>query len=167
MDDKSSPGKNKLVITAISAFVLGFALSWVLVGRVKMEQSVGEADKQNEQASVSNPLVLAGENAVAVDTQPPAQSVRVSLVVLGKDGWVAIHENDSGQARKTAFGAQWLPSGTHRDTTVELLRPTVEGKSYFAVIHDDNGDKKYSSNDDIPRKDSLGNAIMMEFRVNK
>ena len=51
MDDKSSPGKNKLVITAISAFVLGFALSWVLVGRVKMEQSVGEADKQNEQAS--------------------------------------------------------------------------------------------------------------------
>ena len=107
-------------------------------------------------------LLLSGPNAIAVNDQKPGLQVGVSMVVLSQDGWVVIHESEDGKPGRI-LGAKRFSVGTGLPGTVELLRPTEEGKVYFAMLHADDGDRQFDHAKDLPVKDPQGNAILMRF----
>lgn len=84
---------------------------------------------------------------IAVSSQPAGNTVTVQSAVLSKDGWVAVRENIGGEMG-SVLGAAWFPKGTATNVTIELLRNTAPGKTYFVTIFTDNGDKKFSSKTD-------------------
>jgi hypothetical protein len=51
--------------------------------------------------------------------------------------------------------------------TVELIRATVAGNSYFAVLHDDDDGKYklFTPQTDKPLLDASGQPIMVKFQV--
>lgn len=106
--------------------------------------------------------VLTGENALALDDQAPGTSVAVNVVTLARDGWVVIHEEEGGKPGRI-LGARRFNAGMNQSGSVELLRPTEEGKIYFAMLHADNGDHQFNHTKDMPIKDGAGNAVMMRF----
>jgi hypothetical protein len=143
----------QIVIVCIAIIIIGFCIKWL--ANPKSNATID--DKQ--QAAVM-------PNSVAVSNQPAGAMVKLDKVVLVQPGWVAIHDNNNGTPGKI-LGAALFDKGTHTGS-VELLRATAPGKSYFAVIHSDDGDyKDFNFMTDTPLKDQSGKTIMIEFKTTK
>src|SRR3989344_577374 len=175
--------KQQTIITALIAFLLGFIIAWMIFGRspvaeAPIEESeeagtsslpaISKNEVSEEKASVdsdviSKPIVFLKEVPVVHD-QPAGATVLVKEVVFGKPSWIVAREERKGSIGNI-LGALWLPSGTHQNREVELLRETVAGGMYYVFLHDDDGDKKFNSSIDLPITDSLGKPISVPFRA--
>ncbi len=160
-DTKVAPSagfsKKKALVYAAVAFVAGIGMGWILFAPVPVAK---EGDKVSDK-----PLVLAaGENSVVVDDQLPGNKVEIKDVKLREAGWVAIHEADGGALGKV-LGAQWFPAGESTGT-VELLRPTVDAGTYFAVLHSDNSSTEgriFDPKVNVALLDDAGEPISFQF----
>ena len=148
------------IILALAFGLAGFRLGQVNPNlgwdRTKPQPSLG-----GDIAEVSG-AVLLGANAVAVNDQPPGEKVKVSFVTLAEDGWVVIHEEHQNRPGNI-LGAKRFNSGANQKGLVELLRPTAEGRVYFAMLYKDDGDRQFDPIKDLPITDAQGNTIMMRF----
>jgi len=115
-------------------------------------------DKKKEPTAVS-----AGENILVVSNQPAGEKVVVSMVSVGMNGWVAVHEGATDGTMGNVLGARRFDAGKYFGETVELLRGTVEDKTYFVVLHADNGDKEFDYKAEMPVKDTDGNFVSGTF----
>lgn len=102
-------------------------------------------------------------NRVVVTDQFPGNIVYLSSVQLTKGGFVAIHKDNRGTPGDM-IGVQYFEAGINPGK-VTLTAGTVEGATYYAMLHSDDGDKKFDAAKDLPLKDAAGNIIMKIFRV--
>lgn len=102
-------------------------------------------------------------NRVVMSDQYPGNVVFLSSVQLANGGWVAIHADKSGQPGEV-IGSMYFEKGINTGK-ITLTKPTVEGGIYYAMLHSDDGDKKFDASKDLPIKDSKGNIIMKLFRA--
>jgi len=123
------------------------------------EKKEAPAGAAGQAASETMPV---GGDAIAVSDQAPGSKVTISLVTLIKDGWVVIHADRDGKPGNI-LGAQRFNAGENQKGEVELLKPTEEGKVYYAMLHADDGDKMFDHTKDTPVADPQGNVIMMRF----
>ena len=101
-----------------------------------------------------------------VDNQNPGKYVVVAHAALRKPAWVAIHEEVDGKPGNI-IGARLFDTGKNSGI-VELLRPTVVGKNYYAMLHVYNNVKRpFNYKVDVPMKDERGNMVMVKFAVTK
>jgi len=104
-----------------------------------------------------------GENNLNVSNQVAGNKVDISSVTLSVDGWVAIHEDNDGKPSKI-LGARLFRAGTNKGS-VELLRNTLPGKIYYAMLHGENGDGKFDLTSDSPLKGPDSSPIMKQFKT--
>lgn len=102
-------------------------------------------------------------NRIMVSDQFPGNIVYVSSVLLAKPGFVVIYKDNNGTPGEV-IGSQYFSAGTYPGK-ITLTSSTVEGGKYYAVLHLDNGDKKFDIAKDLPIKDASGNIIMKPFRA--
>ena len=88
--------------------------------------------------SVPTPTMVAGGETVTVNDQPAGMVVKVENVKIMKPSWVAIMGTNGW-----VIGAGWLYASAD-NAEIELVKPTVAGEIYQAVIYVDDGDKKFS-----------------------
>lgn len=82
-------------------------------------------------------------DTIAVSTQIAGDSVIIDNVFLSKPGFIDIHEATSaGQPGKSVGVSGYLGTGAKQDLTINAQ--IVAGAKYFAVVHVDDGDKKYN-----------------------
>ncbi|MDO8556981.1 MAG: hypothetical protein Q7R98_00770 [Candidatus Jorgensenbacteria bacterium] len=158
-----------IVLIAIVAFVVGLGISWYVFGR--SDEMAGEVPEISSTATSTyiktdgsnqiSAVASSGGNTIVVDNQSAGDSVVIQSVSFENPGWVAIHEERDGVVGNT-LGAGWFPAGTSSGV-IELLRGTVSGGTYYAVLHGDNGDKLYNYTTDKPITDASGSAIMTKF----
>lgn len=175
--------KQQTIITGLIAFLLGFIIAWMIFGRSPVaEAPIEEGEKagtsslpavsknevSEERVSVDSgnisKLPVSSKEAPMVDDQPAGATVLVKEVVFSRPFWIVVREDRKGSIGNI-LGALWLPSGTHQNREVELLRGTVTGGMYYVFLHDDDGDKKFSSSIDLPMTDSFGKAFSVTFRA--
>lgn len=157
-----------LVLIALVAFTVGLGVSWYVFGRDVINNETPEISDTTTSTYIKtnsgNPIsaiTSSGGNTIIVNNQSAGDSVVVQSVSFENSGWIAIHEErDSGIGN--TLGAGWFPAGTSSGT-IELLRSTVLGGTYYAVLHNDDGDKLYNYKIDTPLTDSNGNVIMVKF----
>ncbi len=102
---------------------------------------------------------------VAVSEQTPGSSITIDNAFLEKPGFIAIHEVDSkGQPGKIIGASGYLTVGPKQD--LEINVPIVAGGKYIAMLHEDNGDKKFNAATDMPVK-SNNIPIMTMFSVSQ
>ena len=104
----------------------------------------------------------ANVNRVVVSDQFPGNIVYISSVQLAAPGFVAIHKDNAGTPGDV-IGYQYFDKGINPGK-ITLTSPTVEGGVYYAVLHNDDGDKIFNAAKDLPIKDASGNIIMKLFR---
>jgi hypothetical protein len=104
-------------------------------------------------------------NRIIMADQFPGNVVFVSSVQLAKGGWVVIHKDNAGKPGDI-IGSTYFDSGINPGK-VTLTASTVEGGVYYAMLHTDDGDKKFDAAKDLPLKDSKGDVIMKIFRAGK
>ncbi len=102
-------------------------------------------------------------NRIIVSDQYPGNVVYISSVQLANSGWVEIHKDNAGTPG-AIIGSAWFDKGVNPGK-VTLTEKTVDGSTYYAMLHSDDGDKKFDSAKDLPLKDSKGNVIMKLFKA--
>jgi hypothetical protein len=103
------------------------------------------------------------QNRIVIGDQYPGNVINVSSVQLVNGGWVVIHKNNNGQPG-AIIGQTYFDAGINTGR-VTLSQVTVEGGTYYAMLHSDDGDKKFDAAKDLPLKDSAGNIIMQIFHA--
>ncbi len=106
---------------------------------------------------------VSGTNAVAVDDQKAGDRVEVTMITLSKSGWVAIHEDINGTPGRI-LGARRYDPGIYLGE-VDLLRPTIAGQTYHAILHLDDGDKQFDLTKDLPIKGEDGKIVEVSFKA--
>ncbi|MEI6221874.1 MAG: hypothetical protein WCP97_03835 [bacterium] len=152
----------KTVTIAISALTSVLILSACQPSTPRNE-TTSASTATNEISLTPRANEVVPKNSVMVGMQQPGTTVLLSLITLEKEGWVAIHENDNEKPGKV-IGSQYFGPGA--SSGVITVNPALEkGKTYFAVIHSDDGDKKFDAAKDLLLKDDSGNIILKNFLV--
>ncbi len=173
----------KSVQFLIIGLVVGFIVGALAVDRGFILSSVGVSDNDDTATSTvekgiqdaegatvdvgqdtrtTSGVVLSGKNTVDVENQSAGNLVTISLVELNQMGWVVVHE-DAGGKPGNVLGAALVFAGEHSAVPVELLRKTEKGKTYYAMLHTDDGDKAFDLKKDKPIADSTGATIQISF----
>jgi hypothetical protein len=149
----------RLGITFVIGLIVGFGGHWLWANRVTSTPN-DEIMLMDDTASTTQALTSTNAS-VTVEKQEAGNKVFIKNVTLAAPGWVAIHDMVNGQPGKI-LGAKLFDKGSN-EGFVDLLRITIPGKSYFAVLHGDDGDyKNFVPSADLPLMTN-GIAIMSEF----
>lgn len=155
--EEQKTSKARLYLTVVLCFVAGLGLAWLLFS--------GPADTAKENKEGENQPASLGATGVAAEDQVFGSEAMIKSVKFEtRAGWVAVHEDREGKPGNI-LGASWLPVGEHKDIKVELLRSMEAGKTYYAMLHDDDGDKKFNYKNDLSLPSSTGEPIMAAFRA--
>ncbi|MBI5655104.1 hypothetical protein HZC53_05650 [Candidatus Uhrbacteria bacterium] len=110
------------------------------------------------------PEVMSNQNSyIEVKDQPAGIEVKLDYVLLQKQGFVVIHEDKDGMPGAIIGSSELLNAGEMRETFVKVKTQT--GKTYWAMLHADNGDKKFDAKTDAPVKDSKDAIVMAKFKA--
>lgn len=162
--------ENQNVRIAI-AFVLGIVigvggLSVIMRAKTVSAPAFDEISEEiatSTFSGVTNPGSVAALNnttndMLTVSSQPAGKVVFVTNVTAAKPLWVAIHDDENGKPGKVLGAGLFSPGA--ESGAVELLRSTVAGTSYFAVVHTDDGDyHNYNGKVDV------ATDVMVKFDV--
>lgn len=102
-------------------------------------------------------------NRVVVSDQYPGNVVYVSSVQLANPGWVSIQKDNKGTPG-AVIGSAYFNKGINPGK-ITLTEKTVDGGTYYAILHSDDGDKKFDAVKDAALKDVNGNIIMKVFKA--
>lgn len=183
-----SSGTSSYVITAIIAFVIGFGSAWFIYNKngtfpkttktdtspvvsTNADNISNESVSKDMGSTVQNPsttangdTVISVANTVSVSNQAAGAQVMIDKVTLAKPAWIAITETDEAGNLTRILGAALFDVGTHLGI-VDLLRGTLPGKIYYAVIREDNGDDAFDPKKDVASLDESGKIIMASFKT--
>lgn len=172
----------KLIIAALAGLLVGSGLvgyvyeeyggfgqaaqRWGLFSSARSTTTQSGQSLLNDAARSGGALSPRGNLAtfpvLSVSAQKAGESVVLDSVELTEVGWVVIHE-DRGGAPGNALGAARFEAGVHTGVAVPLLRATVPGGLYYAIIHSDDGDRIFDIKKDLPLADSAGAAVRATF----
>lgn len=102
-------------------------------------------------------------NRIIMSDQFPGNVVYISSVQASGPVWVAIHKDDNGKPG-AVIGTSKFPAGINPGR-INLSEPTVDGGTYYAMMHSDDGNATFDAVKDAPLKDESGNVIMKIFRA--
>lgn len=187
---ETTNGSGTYIMTAIIAFAIGFGSAWMIY--TKDTDTTKKVATSSKSDSAVNTLVEVDSNIISgakievvpssdsskkivtstdsspiisVSNQVAGTEVKVDKVTVSKPAWVAIVDVYEDGSTGYILGAKLFDVGTNSGI-VELLRGTVSGKTYAAVIREDNADESFDPKLDLPLKNSSGNIILTKFKAN-
>jgi len=143
------------VVTVIVIIVL------IVIGFMAFGGKGTPAPATNGTATNNSNNNVPGANSIIISDQYPGNVVYVSSVQLVAAGWVVIHSDNKGQPG-AIIGETYVPAGIN-PAKVTVTSPIVDGGTYYAMLHSDNGDQKFDATVDVPLTDTNGNTIMRVF----
>lgn len=146
--------KQKIIIAIIAILIIVGAVAWYVSSNKAVAPETNTNTAQNTDGTPLAPGDVPGDapetnptiptsDTIAVSTQIPGDYVTIDNVFLSQPGFIDIHESTSnGQPGKSVGVSGLLGVGAKQDLEVKAtIKP---GAKYFAVIHVDDGDKKYN-----------------------
>ena len=158
----------KTIVAFIAGLLIGGLLVWVffvasgddVADETRNDTPATETrtDGANNSASVST----AGDNTPEEVTVSENGEIRIADQKAGmrvaiesfkaseENGWIAIHDVNSDESLGRVLGAARfaLKEGLVPQA-VELLRPTIAGKTYRVVLYGEDGDKRFATKDGV------------------
>jgi hypothetical protein len=98
---------------------------------------------------------------VLASNQTAGFGVAVTKITVSQPTWLVVYEDNAGTPGKAIGAGLFFPEST--SGTIELLRATMPGQSYFVGQSLDDGDKIFSTQNDKPVRDSKGNPLFTQF----
>ncbi len=124
----------------------------------------GATNKQKQETTLPSVHAPRDRKLIISANQAPGVEISIAELSLPEEGWVVIYE-DRGGVPGNALGARRFDSGVYAYISVGVLRPTLPGGLYYAVIHSDDGDKQFNLDNDFPVRDEEGAPFMIPFRT--
>lgn len=146
------------VVTVVVIIVLIIIGIWVFGGKGSSTSTDETATSADDNSNTPGAL-----NRVVMNDQYPGNVVYLNSAQFAAPGWVVIHADNAGTPGKI-IGQTYFDAGINPGK-ITLTQPMVDGATYYAMMHSDNGDKKFDATVDVPLKDANGNIIMKVFHA--
>ncbi len=153
-----------LYAVAAVALVIGLVIG-LGIGRNTAPTSNGSKVTVSVSPAKSNMTTANGDNTLVVKDQPAGKMVVVDSINLNQSAWIAIHEDKNGKLG-VIYGARLFNSES-KGGEVILLRATQPGMKYYAMLHNENGDRVFDFKQDLPLNDETGDPIMTSFMTTR
>ncbi len=150
----------KIIISFIIGIGIGGMSVWTLLSDERFSTNTNKKSTGLEELKT----IRTANNIISVGDQTSGLRVMVDAVIFEKDGWVAIYE-DSGGAPGNILGAQRFTEGEHKNGSVDLLRSTMPETYYYAILHNEDGDRAFNMRIDTPIIGIDGKRIMSMFKT--
>lgn len=173
------PGSGRLVGIFVSGVIVGLIIGWGWF-------SLRGDDSDNMMASTTPETTTSATGATGTTKTPetttkPATtgtsvssgalnvasgqaaglSVELSSISVSVPTWVAIMDNNNGTPGNALGAAMFFPGD--KSGKIDLLRQTVSGKTYLVGEYVDNGDHKFSKQQDSQVTGISGAPMLVEF----
>lgn len=127
----------------------------------QMQEYVGDVPNDRPgDGTTGGEIKLPTADKIIVTTQKAGKFITIDNISLTKPGYVVIHETGASGAIGPVIGAtKWLSAGDKEDLTVSAT--TVSGKKYAAMLHYDDGDKKFDAAKDPMAAGTKSTAIFL------
>ncbi len=142
------------VIVIIALIVIGI----LVFGNKKSSPSTTD-----NTATTTNTTATTGTNSIVISDQFPGNVIYISSVQAAQPVWIAIHKDNNGQPG-AIIGTTHFDAGINPGK-VTLSESTIDGRTYYAMMHSDDGTGTFSSTADAPLMDANGNVIMRPFKA--
>ncbi len=146
------------VVTIIVIIIL------IIIGVLVFGGKGSQAPVTGDESMATTTADQSAANRIVMSDQYPGNVVYLSSVQLTKPGWVVIHKDNKGQPGDI-IGSAHFDAGINAGGKITLSGSTVEGGTYYAMIHSDDGDGIFNAAKDLPLKDARGNIIMHVFHA--
>lgn len=114
---------------------------------------------QNAPQLTYGPVEIAGSTIAAAASGDGEVEVTATLV---EPGFVTIHQSIGGAPGPIIGSSGYIESGTDVAMTLILSELMETGTTYVALLHVDNGDKRFVTEDDMPVT-SGGTSVRADF----
>lgn len=110
-----------------------------------------EDDNENEDnATPARPTMQTGDGSVDVSNQPAGNVVKLdSATFPSSEGWVGVRSFPNGQLGSILGAARYSEEQGLVPTEVELLVPTVAGRTYAITFFTEDGDRIFNPAYDV------------------
>lgn len=145
--------------------VAGVIIAWGATGALNKKGSGTTAGSLQSATSTGASQANATSSLLTVASpQKAGTQVAVSGVTVSTPVWVVVYESREGKPGNVLGASLFFP-GTPSGT-VELLRGTIAGQSYFVTERKDNGDRKFSLTADSLVLGTDGQPMWATFTAN-
>jgi hypothetical protein len=145
-----------------ASFVAAFAFL-ALAGQGCLWSSPTPEEPTPSQPGPTTSAMWAEPNGVVALDQRPGTSVVVSSLIVEQNGWVVIHKESNG-GPGPVIGETYVEAGEYSQVNVSLRESTVDGNTYYAMLHRDDGDQRFDISKDAAVQSSvLQGTIMASF----
>jgi hypothetical protein len=117
-------------------------------------------------STISSTSMMKGTNATFAAPTPQDAGTAVSIdnLNISQPTWIIVYESTGGAPGNILGAGLFFPGDT--SGTVQLLRATTSGQTYFVTAAVDNGDKIFSAKDEQPVVDSTGKQVWITIQTN-
>ena len=125
----------------------------------------GQLGKTNPTPTPMVENIASDSASIAVSKHTPASTVVVDSATLTAPGFIAISDEQNGQAGSILGTSDLLSTGSVQNVTIPLSRKTVSGETLLVQIYKDNGDGAFNAASDELVKDGNSNTVKGEIPV--
>jgi len=132
-----------------------------VISNTTASTTIDDTSGTNESGESTIIVVANQNNLLKVSDQNAGYAVIVQNAQVADTDWVAVQEEKQGMPGNVLGAARFVDGA--RMGTVELLRQTIPGKTYFVSIYKDEGNSSFSKSGDVQVKDPDGRALYVSF----
>ncbi len=153
MADNKMQVKTTHIVIGVGALIIILLVGWMISTRMRVSSTVVGESKTNSSDQTPAAANTQTGGALVVEDQAAGESVVITSMDMISTGWIAVREVGTGRV----LGAGWFPAGA-TSGTVPLLRASVPGGKYEAIVYVDDGDKIFDM-----KVDDLIDSVVVPF----
>lgn len=170
-EEQEKQESQKTLVAFVAGLLIGGLLVWVFGGspqdtakptmtgddtETKTTQEVSEtsetpaATTETNAETPASPTMQTGDGSVEVSNQPAGMKVTLdSATFPTSDGWIGVRSFPNGQLGSILGAARYSESQGLIPTEVELLAPTISGRTYAVTFFTEDGDRIFNPAYDV------------------
>lgn len=176
----TSSNAGKFIALFVAGAIVGGVLTWGWYTLQPAPTTTAQNTPTNTTGTNNTPTLptgtIGGTNTTPVGTvgssdnlsvaaeQNAGLAVAITSAPVTEPTWVVVYETTANGERGNALGAAlFFPETKSRN--INLLRPTLAGKTYLVGKRVDNGDKDFSMTLDKPTLNAAGQPLYVQFKA--
>jgi hypothetical protein len=166
----------RIFVALFIGLIIGFGSAWlwlndrIVISDTGDETAIEDVTDVNDDSAMQEMTekkpdsVASGSDELFVKDQEAGVSVFISRASVVSPTWIAIHEDINGELGNV-LGASIFDGGDYQALMVNLLRATEVGKTYYATLFRDNGDRTFDFKVDALVVNGEGERIIATFET--
>lgn len=155
MQEEMNQDNQKTIVSFVVGLLIGGLLVWAFSGPedthkdVEKESDDDSAMVLDEKDSSDDEMMVVGDGKILINDQPASAMIAIeSAEYPVAEGWIGVRTYENGELTNILGVNRFSQSQGLVPEEIELVTPTMSGKTYAIVVYEEDGDFDFSLSGD-------------------